>query len=161
MCKKRYNILQGLVSEEERMNLMKRPPLPSSISKSKSRLFLAGLLLASLAALWFGLPSTVLADSGGFPTPTRTPVPPTSTNTPTLVPSSTPTQGITPAAQVVNTATLVPAAPAIIGTAAPTTAPSGGAGALACLPLAIIFILAIVIGATWLLTRRSSEEVLP
>lgn len=140
---------------------MKQPPLRFFISRPKPRLLLAGLLLASLAAIWLGFPSIVKADSGGFPTPTRTPVPPTSTSTPTLTPTATPTQGITPAAQVINTATLVPAAPAIIETAVPTPAPSGGGGALACMPLAIIFIMAIVIGATWLLSRGSAEEVIP
>ena len=135
---------------------MKQPPLRSFSSTRKPGLALTVLLLAGLAALWLMLPSTVLADSGGFPTPTRTPVPPTSTLTP--LPTSTITQTSVPPAQIANTATLAPAGPAISVTEAPTPAPSAAGGALACMPLAIIFILAVVIGATWLLSRRSATE---
>jgi hypothetical protein len=131
----------------------------------RKRLYLLGFATAvALAALISIAPHTVWADAGPPPTPTwtNTPVPPTLTPTVTF-PPPTPTVTLT----LIPTAALpVPtdagAGQVVATQPVPTlpAEPSGGGGALACMPLAIIFILGVVIAATWLLTRRSQEEVI-
>jgi hypothetical protein len=119
-------------------------------------------LCAVLVVLGAFRPEAARADAG--PVPTRTP---TATRTPepedTAEPSLTPTQSPTATFTVIPSPTpileveeVVP--PAVVAT--PTPVPGGGS-LFACWPIALIVILAVIIGATYLLTRKAipGEEI--
>jgi hypothetical protein len=144
---------------------MNLSPVRAIIFQRKHLLVLVCAFMIALAALVLIAPFSVWADAGPAPTPTwtNTPVPPSPTVTVTF-PLPTPTITITATLTLVPTTGLPVPTDAGAGQVAETPVPTageqaGGGGALACMPLAIIFILGVVIAATWLLTRRSQEEV--
>ena len=114
-------------------------------------------LVALLVAVGVLYPIGVQADGGKFPTKT-----PTVTSSPTV--TLTPTLGPSPTWTLLPALTPVP----LLGQeqppgqplAAPLTTPSQAASRsiLACWPVALFVFLAIVVGATYLLTRRARLE---
>ena len=130
--------------------------LRSSWLKTGVRLMLAAAALVLCFALATVSAPKGLADSGGFPTrvPTNTLIPPTPTWT-------------QPALIVANTSTPLPPAPTVpsptvegplVVVATETPVPTGGGATVACLPLAIILLLGLVIGGAYFFSRRTTEE---
>jgi hypothetical protein len=122
------------------------------------RAWLILALAAALVALGALFPLSAQADGSKFPTKTPTVTPsPTITLTPTQSPSPTWTQipSQTPIPGFVQEEQEPPPV-----AAAPLTTPSqgGASGLLACWPVALFLFLAIVVGATYLLTRRARME---
>lgn len=122
-------------------------------------------LVAGVLILYFALASISapkgLADAGGFPTktPTKTPIPPSPTWTQqALIVAATSTNLPSVATQPLPTSE----APLVI-VSTPTPAPARGGGAtMACLPLAIILLMGLVIGGAYFYSRRdTTEEYIP
>jgi hypothetical protein len=131
-------------------NIFPRPPA--------SRAWLILALAAVLVALGALFPLSALADGSKFPTKTPTVTPsPTVTLTPTQSPSPTWTQipSLTPIPGLGQAEQEPPPL-----AAAPLTTPSQGRASslLACWPVALFLFLAIVVAATYLLTRRARLE---
>jgi hypothetical protein len=147
--------------KQERFNPSgRREPMMKKISPRPpaGRVWLVLVLATVLVALGALYPLGARADGSKFPTKTPTITPsPTVTQTPTETPSPTWTQipSLTPVPLLGQEGQEPPPL-----AAAPLTTPSQGRSStwLACWPVALFLFLAIVVGATYLLTRRARLE---
>ena len=127
--------------------------------KKGLRALLSGLILVSLVGLILALAAPALADAGPFPTrtPTQTAtlIATVAIPTPivlTIIPSLNPQQNLPEATQPLPVGGDVPVVDPQTGAQEGEDAPAPSA-ALACWPIAIILILAILVGGSYVLSH--------
>jgi hypothetical protein len=132
---------------------MIRVHLRRKATRPDRRLALLFTFFTMLLALGAFQPGRVQADAGPFPTRT-----PTVTLTPERTTTLTPTFTQTPTITLIptNTQVVLEQEEQPLPVTGPTPSPpSPGNSLFACWPIALIFILAVIIASTYLLTRRA------